>query len=339
MLVVRPISITDYPALHGLAVESGHGFTSLPVNEALLQQKIARSVAAFQTIPSQATDSSYLFVLEDTQSQKVVGISGIEGAVGLADSFYHYHLSKVVHASRRLKVYNEVELLTLCNDYTGQTEICTLFLLADYRKAYAGKLLSKVRFLFMAEHRQGFAQRVFAEMRGVSDDKGQSPFWQWLEKHFFTLDFPTADYLSGIGQKEFISELMPKYPIYVNLLSADAQAVIGKVHDKTQPALALLEKEGFRWRGYVDIFDGGPTVENELENINSIKQSRKLSVEIAEPQSNKVILVCNTKFSDFRALVVESEVDSVSQKIRLSAAQADYLLVKPDDSVRVLTIA
>jgi len=36
MLVVRPIAMSDYDALHTCAVESGHGFTSLPVNEELL---------------------------------------------------------------------------------------------------------------------------------------------------------------------------------------------------------------------------------------------------------------------------------------------------------------
>ena len=68
----------------------------------------------------------------------------------------------------------------------------------------------------MAEFRERFADRVIAEMRGVSDEKGNSPFWQWLEEHFFSVDFPTADYLTGIGQKVFIAELMPKYPIYVS---------------------------------------------------------------------------------------------------------------------------
>ncbi|MFN3589050.1 MAG: arginine N-succinyltransferase, partial [Spirosomataceae bacterium] len=53
-------------------------------------------------------------------------------------------------------------------------------------------------------------------------------------------DFPTADYLTGIGQKVFIAELMPKYPIYVSLLSKEAQAVIGKVHEKTRPALLCV---------------------------------------------------------------------------------------------------
>lgn len=34
MMLIRPIRANDYPALYQMAVESGHGFTSLPVNEA-----------------------------------------------------------------------------------------------------------------------------------------------------------------------------------------------------------------------------------------------------------------------------------------------------------------
>ena len=75
---------------------------------------------------------------------------------------------------------------------------------------------------------------------------------------------------------------MPKYPIYVNLLSEEAQAVIGKVHDKTKPALQLLETEGFSCRGYVDIFDGGPTVEAHLQHIRTAQASRKMTVRIDE---------------------------------------------------------
>ncbi len=343
---MRPIQSSDYAALHKLAIESGHGFTSLPDNEKLLKHKIARSKKAFECVPTSLSELSYLFVLDDTELNQVIGISGIEAAVGLEDSFYHYHISKVVHASRQLNIYNTAELLTLCNDYTGQTEICTLFLLPEHRNAFNGKLLSKVRFMFMAEHRQCFAPRVFAEMRGISDDSGVSPFWAWLEKNFFTMDFPTADYLTGIGQKVFISELMPKYPIYVNLLSPEAQAVIGKVHPKTEPALKLLKREGFRWRGYVDIFDAGPTVENDLENITSIRDSKKLSVHIdtnageytCENAEGKSILIANCQYSNFRSTVITGYIDEISQSINLSAAQAKTLLVKENDSVRALRL-
>ncbi len=47
MLVVRPIAMSDYDALHTCAVESGHGFTSLPVNEELLTNRIKHSEYSF----------------------------------------------------------------------------------------------------------------------------------------------------------------------------------------------------------------------------------------------------------------------------------------------------
>ncbi|HCF79855.1 MAG TPA: arginine N-succinyltransferase, partial [Glaciecola sp.] len=244
MNIIRPIRTSDFTALYEIAEESGVGFTSLPVNDNLLAKKITRSEASFTKEVSSPKNESYLFVMQDSTTEAVVGTCGIEACVGIEDAFYHYHLGKVVHASRELNIHNTVEILTVCNDYSGISEICTLFLREPARQPNMGRFLSKVRFLFMAEHQHRFTDRVIAEMRGVSDENGRSPFWEWLEKHFFSMDFPTVDYLTGIGNKVFIAELMPKYPIYVNLLSQAAQAAIGKVHDKTKPALALLEKEG-----------------------------------------------------------------------------------------------
>ncbi len=149
----------------------------------------------------------------------------------------------MVHSSPKLGVNNVVKLLTFGNNYTGNSEICTLFLREKYRQGLNGRLMSKCRFLMMAEHPERFSKTIFAEMRGVSDANGNSPFWQWLQEHFFSIDFTLADYLTGIGKKGFIADLMPKLPIYINLLSPEAQAVIGQVHDNTRPALKLLERE------------------------------------------------------------------------------------------------
>ncbi|MCV5888920.1 arginine N-succinyltransferase, partial [Escherichia coli] len=79
----------------------------------------------------------------------------------------------------------------------------------------------------------------------------------------------------------------PKLPIYINLLSQEAQAVIGQVHDNTRPALKLLEREGFTNRGYVDIFDGGPTVECDLRNIESVRHSFRAQVKISAHTSTQ----------------------------------------------------
>ena len=83
----------------------------------------------------------------------------------------------------------------------------------------------------MAQHPERFANKVIAEMRGVADEQGRSPFWEALGRHFFTVDFAQADHLTGVGDKSVVAELMPKYPVYVDLLPAEARAVIGQVHE------------------------------------------------------------------------------------------------------------
>ncbi|MCP3429276.1 arginine N-succinyltransferase [Opacimonas viscosa] len=333
MLVIRPIAAQDFSSLKAVAIESGIGFTSLPDNDTLLENKIHRATHSFTKVVAHPEDEGYLFVLEDTDTSTVVGTCGIESSVGVDDAFYNYHVGKVVHSSRELNIHNTVEILTFCNDYTGMSEICTLFLREQARLPNVGKFLSKSRFLFIAEHKERFTDKIFAEMRGVSDENGRSPFWDWLEKHFFSLDFPTADYLTGIGNKVFIAELMPKYPIYVNLLSEAAQAVIGAVHEKTKPALALLEKEGFKNRGYVDIFDAGPAVEADIDQIKTIREStRKPAIAGAVPEDNLHIII-NTEVADFRAVCQPIRI--TDDHIIMSQQAMETLHIKNGDIVRV----
>lgn len=339
MLVVRPITPQDYAALYTCAVESGYGFTSLPVDEGLLKRRIARAQEAFaREHVSEPGEEGYLFVMEDTETGEVVGCSGIEAAVGLTEAFYHYRLGKVVHHSKSLDVYNALETLTLCNDYTGVSELCTLFLREPFRKNQNGRVLSRFRMLFMAEFRERFSQFAIAEMRGVSDENGESPFWGWLEKHFFNMDFNQADYLTGIGEKAFVAELMPTFPIYVKMLEPEAQAVIGKVHENTRPALRMLENEGFRFRGYVDIFDAGPTVEVEVANIKSVRESQRLSVRIGTPNEAAAqrYIVCNTRVSDFRA--GQAMVEIKDDHLLISPATAQALRLVEGDAARCVAL-
>ncbi|WP_411132472.1 arginine N-succinyltransferase [Vibrio vulnificus] len=337
MLVVRPIAMSDYESLHTCAVESGHGFTSLPVNEELLTNRITHSEYSFaKANVTEPGDEGYLMVGFDSETGEVAGTTGIEASIGWDVPFYSYHISKIVHSSPKLGVNNVVKLLTFGNNYTGCSEICTLFLREKFRQGLNGRLMSKCRFLMMAEHPHRFSQTIFAEMRGVSDAQGNSPFWQWLQEHFFSIDFTMADYLTGIGKKGFIADLMPKLPIYINLLSPEAQAVIGQVHDNTRPALKLLEREGFTNRGYVDIFDGGPTVECDLRNIESVRHSVRAKVRICEHSSSKAFLIANTSFEDFRATAAKAAYDPATSSVILSPAVAEALNVEDGHYVRML---
>lgn len=338
MLLIRPISQADYPALMQIAVESGAGFTSLPVNEQKLKQKIAHSEYSFAVDADSPGNQGYLFVLEDTDSGEIIGTSGIEASVGLTNPLYHFHKSTVIHHSNELNVFNQVEVLTMCNDYTGVSEICTLFVREPYRSGINGRFLSKVRFMFMAEHPSRFSPLVIAEMRGMADENALPPFWQWLQSYFFNIDFPTADHMIGIGNKGFIADLMPRHPIYVSLLPQSAQQVIGQVHLNTAPALKLLEDEGFINRGYVDLFDAGPTVECQLRQIKSVRSSQTARLQIGPTSANGATLaLCNPKLSQFRATVTNNALID-GDTLVVSAEVAHALQLADGDSIRYLNL-
>ena len=344
MMIIRPIVETDLNALKRMAENAGVGFTSLPANLELLKARIADAEAAFSSPQDSQENQSYLFVLEDTSTGEIAGVCGIESALGLQTPWYNYHLGTLVHASPTLGVYEKSHTLTLSNDHTGCSELCTLFLDKDFRHSKNGSLLSKCRFMFMANAPARFNERVIAEMRGVSDAEGNSPFWDGLGSHFFAMPFAKADYLSGLGNKAFIAELMPKLPIYINLLNDDARAVIGKVHGNTLPALRMLEGEGFENLGYVDIFDGGPTIEANIRHIRAISNSVTLPVEIAAANPDETAypcLVSNLGVDNYRCTLLTLSLPRAHQDgvIKLDQATADALQVTSGEKVRVVALS
>jgi arginine N-succinyltransferase len=338
MMIIRPVIQDDLAALRELAAKTGVGFTSLQDNEEQLRARVERMIGTWQgKLP--LSEQGYLFVLEDTEVSKVVGICGIEAAIGLNEAWYNYRVGTLVHASKALDIYSQMPTLFLSNDHTGHSELCTLFLDPSYRHNKNGQLLSKSRFLFLATFPDRFGCKLIAEMRGVSDEQGCSPFWESLGRHFFSMDFAQADYLTGIGQKSFIAELMPKHPLYVNFLSEEAQAVIGQVHPDTVPARKILEAEGMRYEGYVDIFDAGPTVEAYIQDLRIVREIRSWLVEIVENSSgsaNTFYLIGNENFCDYR--VISGTPEFSETHIRLTPHQADRLKVGAGDTVRAVTL-
>lgn len=338
MMLIRPVRPGDLADILQLSGKTGIGLTSLPKDEVHLRARIERSVATWEGRLEKA-DQGYLFVLEDTEQQKVVGVSAIEVAVGLSEPWYNFRLGTLVHASKSLNIYKPVPTLFLSNDHTGYTELCTLFLDSDYRNGKNGQLLAKVRFLFLAAFREYFSRKVIAEMRGVSDDSGHSPFWDSVGRHFFGMEFAEADRLTGMGQKSFIAELMPKHPLYTELLSHDARAVIGEVHPQTAPARAVLEGEGLSYEGYVDIFDAGPTLEGEIDQLRAVKESRLLPVRLAERSDDgdePLYLVANEQYQNFRALLIPG--GAAPESLTLSATEADILGLSEGDNLRVVAL-
>ncbi|MFV3410704.1 arginine N-succinyltransferase [Pseudomonas sp. NY15436] len=335
-MIVRPVTSADLPALFDLARSTGTGLTTLPANEQRLQHRVSWAEKAFRGEADRA-DADYLFVLED-DSGKVVGISAVAGAVGLREPWYNYRVGLTVSASQELGIHREIPTLFLANDLTGQSELCSLFLHADHRSGLNGRLLSKARFLFIAEFRELFGDKVIAEMRGMSDEDGRSPFWESLGRHFFKMEFSQADYLTGVGNKAFIAELMPKFPLYTCFLSADAREVIGRVHPHTEPALAMLKAEGFSYQGYVDIFDAGPAIEAPTEKIRAIADSQNLVLAIGTPGDDaEPYLIHNRKREECRITAAPARVAAGS--LVVDAQTAKRLRLSAGASVRAVPLS
>ncbi|WP_281300308.1 MULTISPECIES: arginine N-succinyltransferase [unclassified Iodidimonas] len=332
MLLLRPARPLDCDDLYELALSTGGGLTTLPPDREILASKIEQSVKSFACVSGLDGDDYYLFVLEDVDRGKVVGTSGIFASVGHSKPFYSYRILHLTQLSHNPDMKVDTKLLQLVNDYAGTTELGTLFLHPDYRKGVTGALLSKARYLMIGAFPERFSQKIMAEIRGWTDENGRSPFWEAIGRHFFGMDFHDADRINGMGNSQFIADLMPKFPIYTNLLPQEAQDVIGKPHDDARGAVRLLTEEGFRAAGAVDIFDGGPCYEVPARDIRTLRKARRVHLagisghEDVGPQNPPMMLVASLQWPDVRMLAVP-------------VVQADHAgIILPPEAARVLGV-
>jgi arginine N-succinyltransferase len=128
----------------------------------------------------------------------------------------------------------------------------------------------------------------------------------------------------------------PRHPIYLDLLPEPARAVIGKVHPQGVPAMALLESEGFRPNGLIDIFDAGPTVSCQRDNIRTVRDARRLTVAVAEEvEAELPALISTDSVTAFRAVRQRTHIEG--DVATLTREAADALKVRAGDVVRVKT--
>jgi len=271
--VVRMARASDLDTLFDLAALTGGGMTNLPHDRDSLGEKIAWSERSLAADIVQPDNEFYMLMLEDEESGKVLGTASIYSRLGATWPFYSYKIHRITHLSHDLERSFAAEVLHLVNDFDGASEVGGLFLHPDARSGGLGALAARSRYMFIASHRQRFGDRVVAELRGWTQD-GISPFWEAVGKPFFGAEFHDADRHNALHGNQFIADLMPRYPIYVTMLPKAACEAIGRPHEGSVPARRMLEAEGFVYDGYVDIFDGGPTLSVRTGDIRTIRESR-----------------------------------------------------------------
>ena len=338
MLVLRPVEPTDLPQLQQLARDSLVGVTSLPDDSDHLGAKIAASGASFDSDARAQGPENYFFVLEDLDSQRLVGCSEILATAGFNEPFYSLRNRHFTSASRELNIEHGVPALSLCHDLSGHTLLRGFHIDATLVRTPFSELLSRARLLFIAAHAPRFADAVITEIVGYSDENGHSPFWDALGKHFFDLPYVEAERLCGLQSRTFLAELMPQYPIYVPMLPQAAQDCIGRVHPDGQEAFDILEREGFETNSYIDLFDAGPTLYARTANIRSVADSQIATVR-EEPliDARGRYLVSNDALHGFRAVVAELDYQP-GQPLAFTPSLCAALNVSHGSTVRVIAL-
>ncbi|ATE65105.1 arginine N-succinyltransferase [Rhizorhabdus dicambivorans] len=263
---IRPVRSDDLDALLVLADRAGTGFTNLPRDRVVLRQRIERSA---ELLSGGEPGGAIILVIE--VGGQVRGCGMIFPRVGVDWPFYSYRIS---HTTQRSSIDGRMvrfPVLTLTNDLEDCAEVGGLVIDPELRRGGYGRMIARSRYLFIACHRAMFGKRVIADLRGWLDAAGSSPFWEAVGGRFYAMSFAEADHINATTGNQFIADLGPRAPIYVNMLSQEAQKAIGRVHDDGRAAQALLIEEGFRDEGYVDIFDAGQTMIADIDALKAVR--------------------------------------------------------------------
>lgn len=309
------------------------GLTTLMVDPPQLLERIERSHFAFHRKSESIAGDPYVLVMQDESTGQLVGTATVYGRTGGYEPFYAYRVVITTHTSPQLGLYDRKRTsLHLQRIHDGPTEIGSLFLLPQFRGAGRGRLLSFSRFAMIAQRPTRFAKRVIAEMRGVCDENGISPFWEVAMRPFFAVDFPVADAMSTIA-KPYIEEMMPQFPLFVDLMPDEVKGIIGTVHPETEPALKMLFDEGFHFTDMVDIFDAGPVIQCDTASIGAVQRCLPWRIARIKDDVEGIPTIASNKLGGFHAIVASVEFNQDDASIMMTGSDANLLNASTDDTI------
>lgn len=320
--IVRPGGPGDLSALLELADLAGPGFTSLQPGRKALDARLQKSEVSFAADTTEQEDQVFCLMLEDAESGAVAGTSAVKSQIGLAQPYVNFRVTTAAQFSEVVDRRFDMHILFLVTECAGSSEVGTLFLRKEARGGGMGSLISLSRYMLIAAAPQRFGDHIVSELRGHIDEDGVSPFWEAVGRRFFDMDFKEADKLSAQLGNQFLWDLLPKHPIYVDLLPEEAQAVVGKVHPEGVGAQRLLESQGFRYRGLIDVFDAGPLVSTRRDELRCLRESKRMTVRVeALGEGAGRAMISNDRVADFRCALGRAAVKDGEAVIDEDAAR------------------
>lgn len=234
-------------------------------------------------------DESVLLVQPLAADGAALAASGcirISRQIGLKQPRYWYHLGCVVHAAAELGLFRRERRLLLGNDFTGATELSDI--VGDM---ISQRLLLNAALLVLLRDQASAlaAPRVIVQLPGLRDSSGEAPFWLGLGRHFCPLEIALPQTHDDNQWLTQVAALLPRHPLVVSLLHADAQQAIGRV----DPAASALHDElfalGLRRGEHVNVYDAGPILEASLDQLARMNRIRQWPIvvraQLQSPQS------------------------------------------------------
>jgi len=199
-------------------------------------------------------------------------------AIGLALPRVAYHVGCTVHAAPELGLFHRQRTLLLGHDHTGASELADIAWpqhevpLAE--QALALHTLVQAALQHIGRARARYAQRLVAELPGPRDAAGQSPFWFGLGRHFYSGDPAAAAATHGPAWRSHVASLLPRHLLYTSFLPAAAESAVAQVRDGALVLREVLEDAGLRYAHHVNVEDGGPVLEAEIDDLPAVRQSQ-----------------------------------------------------------------
>lgn len=339
MFLVRQPHLDDAEAILKVAHYLDTG--DLPADRKRIEQILTRSESSFGG-SLEPFEREYLFVLEDTDTKRVIGASMLHAQHGTKRAPHvYFSVLKDERYSQTLDRYFVHEVLRLGYNYDGPTEVSGLILLPEFRssKFKLGKLLSFSRFLFMAVYRSLFRDTIMAELQPPLESDGTSVLWQQIGKRFTGLTYKEAGLLYK-ENKEFVHTLFPHSVIYTSLLSRKIRDAIGQVGAEARGAEAVLRRIGFRYARQIDPFDGGPYFTARSDEVTVIRDSKPMLVNAVEgaDASRPWAIVARADDNAFRALGTRVIPNADHDSLGLTEQVRTELKVSPGDRVWAVII-
>ncbi len=334
--VMRAAGPADLEGFKQLREIAGAGFTSLMLGDKAMAAKLAFSEQCFASSTTTAGPERYFMALEHIATGALAGCCGVKSTIGEAPPFFNFRMFTEAQSSNVVNRRFDLRVLIGVNDFTGCSEVGSLFVRPEHRAAGIGRALAQNRYMLMAAQPERFRSQVVSELRGVVYPDGTSPFWEAVGRHFFKMDFAEADKLSAITDNQFILDLMPQHAIYVDLLSDDARAVVGKCHKDGEAAQRLLEWEGFTFSNVVDIFDGGPLMSVQRDHIRTLRESKRMRIEPATAlQDSRRALIAIPDIQTYRCVSAHASITNGVARVDAAVLKA----LKLDAGAEVLVWA